>query len=405
VAFGDLLVTADGALGATSAGTQVNGASVPAGGLVFVNVDYATAEPVTLNGGFLSGAGTSSFAGPITVADFSAIAEGSSSGTLTLSGAIDGSSNLQVGQSNFTGNVVLTANNTYSGQISVEGGTLQFGNGGATGSVASTALVNNAAVAYNHSGNQSAGYDISGTGTLAQNGAGILTLSGTNTYTGATSVNTGTLNIAGSLTSDVVVAAGATVAGSGLSTGALSGAGAVGPGNSPGILAFASVDGSAGMSFDFEFTGADPDYTDATASVNDVLRLTDGTTPFTSALTSSNTVNIYLSSLGANFSARGGFFTDLQSDFIAQIQDATFNYYLQDATGSVTYNGANYRDVSNLNWSISTVPATANFAGGSVNGQVLQVVPEPSSFVLAGFAIAGLTAAGYRRRKAAKQAA
>jgi len=36
---------------------------------------------------------------------------------------------------------------------------------------------------------------------------------------------------------------------------------------------------------------------------------------------------------------------------------------------------------------------------------VLQVVPEPSSFVLAGFAIAGLTAAGYRRRKAAKQAA
>jgi len=179
----------------------------------------------------------------------------------------------------------------------------------------------------------------------------------------------------------------------------------VGPGNSPGILAFASVDGSAGMSFDFEFTGADPDYTDATASVNDVLRLTDGTTPFTSALTSSNTVNIYLSSLGDNFVARGGFFTDLQGDFITQIQDATFNYYLQDATGSVTYNGANYRDVSSYDWTLTTVPATANFAGGSVNGQVLQVVPEPSSFVLAGFAIAGLAAAGYRRRKAAKQAA
>jgi hypothetical protein len=203
------------------------------------------------------------------------------------------------------------------------------------------------------------------------------------------------------------VANGATVSGSGLSTGALSGAGAVGPGNSPGILAFASVDGSAGMSFDFEFTGADPDYTDATASVNDVLRLTDGTTPFTSALTSSNTVNVYLNvdshAFGDEY--RGGFFTDVQSDFIAQVQDATFNYFLKDAGGAVTYNGVNYRNVTSSDWILTTVPATANFAGGSVNGQVLQVVPEPSSFVLAGFAIAGLTAAGYRRRKAAKQAA
>ena len=50
----------------------------------------------------------------------------------------------------------------------------------------------------------------------------------------------------------------------------------------------------------------------------------------------------------------------------------------------------------------STVPATANFAGGTVNGQVLQVVPEPSSFALAGAALAGLAAASHlRRRKAA----
>ena len=46
-----------------------------------------------------------------------------------------------------------------------------------------------------------------------------------------------------------------------------------------------------------------------------------------------------------------------------------------------------------------------DFTGGTVNGQVLQVVPEPSSFALAGFAIAGLAAAGYRRRKAAAKKA
>ena len=57
----------------------------------------------------------------------------------------------------------------------------------------------------------------------------------------------------------------------------------------------------------------------------------------------------------------------------------------------------NYDDVSSFGWVLQTAPATANFAGGTVNGQVLQVVPEPSSFALA-LAIAGLAAAGYRRR-------
>ncbi|MDP5080464.1 MAG: PEP-CTERM sorting domain-containing protein, partial [Opitutales bacterium] len=139
---------------------------------------------------------------------------------------------------------------------------------------------------------------------------------------------------------------------------------------------------------------------DATASVNDVLRLSDGTTPFTNALTSSSTVNIYLNvdsyTFGDEF--RGGFFTDVASDFITSVQDATFTYFLKDANGSTTYNGVNYDDVSSLGWVLQTAPATANFAGGTVNGQVLQFVPEPSSFALA-LAIAGLAAAGYRRRR------
>jgi hypothetical protein len=42
----------------------------------------------------------------------------------------------------------------------------------------------------------------------------------------------------------VIVAVGATVAGSGSSTGSISGAGSVGPGNSPGTIVFASLDPS-----------------------------------------------------------------------------------------------------------------------------------------------------------------
>ena len=250
---------------------------------------------------------------------------------------------------------------------------------------------------------------ISGAGSVTNAGSGTLTLSGVNTYAGNTNVDAGGLNLSGSLTSDVIVASGATLSGTGSSTGALSGAGEVGPGNSPGILEFATLDASAGTSFRFEFTGADPDYSDATASVNDVLRLDDNTTPFTTALTSSSTVSIYLNvdsyTFGDEF--RGGFFTDLASDFITLVQDATFAYYLKDASGAVTYNGVTYRDVTGSpgDWVLTTVPATANFTGGTVNGQVLQVVPEPSSFALAGVALAGLAGAAYRRRRKAAAAA
>lgn len=60
-----------------------------------------------------------------------------------------------------------------------------------------------------------------GTGGLTKSGAGKLTLSGASTYTGTTNVNGGTLELAlaGTLTSNAVVASGATLGGTGVSTG------------------------------------------------------------------------------------------------------------------------------------------------------------------------------------------
>ena len=330
------------------------------------------------------------------------------SDNLTESYAITGSGAVtQAG----TGTLTLLGANTYTGATTIEtGGTLQVGAGGSVGTISTTsAVANDGALIFDRDNAISAGYVISGAGSVTNAGSGTLTLSGVNTYAGNTNVDAGGLNLSGSLTSDVIVASGATLSGTGSSTGALSGAGEVGPGNSPGILEFATLDASAGTSFRFEFTGADPDYSDATASVNDVLRLDDNTTPFTTALTSSSTVSIYLNvdsyTFGDEF--RGGFFTDLASDFITLVQDATFAYYLKDASGAVTYNGVTYRDVTGSpgDWVLTTVPATANFTGGTVNGQVLQVVPEPSSFALAGVALAGLAGAAYRRRRKAAAAA
>jgi len=150
---------------------------------------------------------------------------------------------------------------------------------------------------------------MNGAARLTKTGLGNLTLTGANTYSGATTIIEGSLLVssAGSLASSgVTVNSGAnfvynnnttgfagtvrvsgTLGGSGRFLGTIEGGGQVGPGNSPGILTAAATDPTEGMDYNFEFTSTGmPTYSNNTASVNDVLRLTDATTPFTASLTS-----------------------------------------------------------------------------------------------------------------------
>jgi len=72
------------------------------------------------------------------------------------------------------------------------------------------------------------------------------------------------------------------------------GAGLVGPGNSPGILTAPSVNPAGGLDFAFELSQeGSPTWANAAASGNDVLRLTDLTTPFTTTLGAANVINVY----------------------------------------------------------------------------------------------------------------
>jgi filamentous hemagglutinin family protein len=140
------------------------------------------------------------------------------------------------------GTQILANANTYTGATNVNAGTLQVGDGTA-GSIASGSgvtvnsgatlalnLVNNASfantiadsgtVSFNQTGGNTTTVSgaITGTGAVIQAGAGTTILSGTNNYSGATSVNAGTLQVgdgtAGSIASGsgVTVNSGATLA-------------------------------------------------------------------------------------------------------------------------------------------------------------------------------------------------
>ncbi len=252
---------------------------------------------------------------------------------------------------------------------------------------------------------------VSGTGGLALSGH-RLELTGSSSYTGGTWVHSGALVVDGNIaaSSGVAIDAGAGLGGTGrVST--ISGAGMVGPGNSPGILTATSVSPSGGLDFAFEFTknGA-PIWATGTASGNDVLRLTATSSPFTTALGSANAVDVYLSatSLALGDTFQGGFFTDASASFLSSIQNAAFTYYvLGNGAGTAkTYNGQGYYLLDTSFWpsfesvTVSTVSvASANFADGTVtNGQVMQlvVVPEPAAI---GLAVLGVALAAVVRRR------
>ena len=159
------------------------------------------------------------------------------SDVLTFAGTISGSGTVtQAGR----GTLTLTSADTYSGGTTISAGILQIGAGASTGSVAGN-VVDNASLVFNRSDALIFAGVISGTGTVAQSGSGTLTLSGTGTYTGATSVNAGTLNVTGKIAgSSVNVASGATLTGTGTvgaTTVASGGTVTPGVGGVPGTLA------------------------------------------------------------------------------------------------------------------------------------------------------------------------
>ncbi len=112
------------------------------------------------------------------------------------------------------GTLSLTGTNLYTGRTLISGGTLQIGTGGTTGSILGD-VMDNGALVFNRSNASVFTGAISGTGALTKMGAGVLRLSGADTYGGATIINAGTLQAGSgsalSQNSAFTVASGATL--------------------------------------------------------------------------------------------------------------------------------------------------------------------------------------------------
>ena len=186
--------------------TAVNAGTLQAAGTAAVP-GYATPGTITVGSGAVLA--VSAGGGGWAAADISTLlssngsgfASGSSLGIDTSGGSLSYNSNIagSMGLTKLGGNMlILTGSNTYPGQTVVTAGTLQIGNGGASGIVAGN-ITDNGTLAFSRSDTVTFNNVISGTGSVVQVGPGTLLLSGSNTYTGSTTISGGTLALGNSM--------------------------------------------------------------------------------------------------------------------------------------------------------------------------------------------------------------
>jgi autotransporter-associated beta strand protein len=160
----------------------------------------------TFNGGTMNGNATGTFnLGSLAGSGTVGIASGTPTWSVdalnansVFSGSINGSGAILVKTG--TGTQTLSGANTYSGGTTINGGVLQIGNGGTAGTLGTGNITDNATLTFNRSDSiDDTGFGvISGTGVLDKQGGGRLALTKAHTYSGATTLEAGTLALTNS---------------------------------------------------------------------------------------------------------------------------------------------------------------------------------------------------------------
>lgn len=185
------------------------------------------------DGGTIENNGTMSIASLVLHSGSTGAITGTTSASVTtadVGGTLDftGSGGLSVTSLNLAGG---TFANNGSGAVAI--GTVAVASG-STGTISGTG--DTELTTADVGGTLTVSAPLTGAGSLTKTGAGLLRLSGTNTYTGATFINAGSLIVDGSIASPVTMNAGGTLKGSGSITGNVSNFGTLAPGNSIGTL-------------------------------------------------------------------------------------------------------------------------------------------------------------------------
>lgn len=315
-------------------------------------------------------------------------------GDLTVAGNIgDGVGNGFFYKS-LAGSLILTGDTTLTGGVRVDGGLnsiLQIGDGGTAGSI-TTDIDNRGVVEFNRS--DAITYDglistgSANGGAVYQSGSGITTFTGNNSYKGETQVNAGTLVINGdqsAATGNVVVASGATLAGTGIIGGATTISGTHGPGNSPGIQTFASdLSYEAGAVIDWELVSNTSDASGTRGTDFDGINV-GGALTFNGATT-------------MNFDFGGS----------VNFADAFWTTDGASETWSVFTGASSVNSIGNLSFNVNGASAPGTFTFSDNGSDVFlnysfSAVPEPTTFLMFGL---GLGCLGFgRRRKAVKKPA
>lgn len=206
-----LIKTGPGRINLNAANTYNGGTTVEDGTLQLGNnsaLGPATAT-LTVNGGLLNINNFTLTVGNLTGTGGTIANNGNAARTLTIGngdgtggnfqGVIANNNNAGTGTlalvKTGTGTITLSGNNTYTGTTTISGGILQIGNGGTSGSLATSAITNTTTLVYDRSNDFSVGYVISGIGHLIKQGAGTMTLTTAPTYTGDTTISAGTLKL------------------------------------------------------------------------------------------------------------------------------------------------------------------------------------------------------------------
>ena len=266
--------------------------------------------------------------------------------------------------------LTMTGANTYVGGTNVNGGTVVVTGSLSSSSSAPITIASGATLNFNNGAAQTIAGTISGAGTLAKNSANILTLSGTNTYTGPTTITTGIIN-AGSASafgsnSAVTVNGMLDLKGYSNSIGSLAGSGFVTSSSAAATLTTGADNSSTTFSGVIQYGSGGMSLT----------KVGSGTLTLTVGQHYSGSFNVNGGTLELNDSLRSG----MGGMAIAIASGATLNYnsaYLGTVTSIIS--GAGTLVKNNITTTLTLSGVNTYSGGTSVNGGTLEVTGSLAS--------------------------